>query len=612
MTYNANKEALINAALEVAESVPVFPCNSNKKPVCKNGFYDATQEPDTVIEMFSCFGAELIGIPTGSASGISVIDIDVHNEKDGEAWKSNHRDLLDFTRIASTPSGGYHYYYHHAEGVRNRQGIDGCVDVRGEGGYVIHASSRGYNWLTEDESLAPFPDAFRHYCSNKKSKGTDYKTLSIEKMEKLRDSYDGQGWNHIASTICYSAFEHGWSNHQFSQFVAPICDKGAGDPDLAPIIASIRKTRGTIDTENTTPISQSVTDDLPLSCVGEIDINTLKPRELIHGLDYIAGTISLTVAAGGVGKSMLIIFEACQIAHQGKNVMLLMLEDDPSEVKRRVKACTMLHEFDESAIGSNLVILHDETRLTIAGLEQNKPVAIDAKRLMNAARIHNSKVLIADPFVQTHLMNENDNGQINFVADQYRSIAKELDISVMLVHHTRKGSENGTRGENARGASALKDAARNVRELRQLSEADAAELNIDKDFAHEFICVEHTKANYTRRAEPRYMRKKVVQMPYNQSSATVENYLPETYEDLVTDEHRQKISAMIIQARKIEHPFVQNVRQNSRDIYSEGAKELLLSSSIIKKLVGEMLKDGLLECRELKRSKAALAVVGVE
>ena len=94
----------------------------------------------------------------------------------------------------------------------------------------------------------------------------------------------------------------------------------------------------------------------------------------------------------------------------------------------------------------------------MADLQQNKPVAVHADELGAAMKSFGAKVLIVDPFVQTHQLNENDNGQINFLADRIRTIAKETNSAVMLVHHARKGSEQGIRGENARGASALKDA----------------------------------------------------------------------------------------------------------------------------------------------------------
>ena len=147
---------IISKALEVAEDYPVFPCNAKKVPVCQGGFKAATQDPDEIEQMFSVPNAALIGIPTGEASGVSVIDIDVRDGKQGKEWVEKNAELLGLTKVAETQSGGWHYYYQHVSGIRNRAGIDGCVDVRGDGGYVIHPESTGYRWVN-DEDFAAFP-----------------------------------------------------------------------------------------------------------------------------------------------------------------------------------------------------------------------------------------------------------------------------------------------------------------------------------------------------------------------------------------------------------------------------------------------------------------------
>ena len=147
---------IISKALEVAEDYPVFPCDAKKRPVCHGGFKAATQDPDEVERLFSASNAALIGIPTGEVSGVSVIDIDVRDGKQGKEWVEKNAELLGITKVSETQSGGWHYYYQHVSGIRNRAGIDGCVDVRGDGGYVIHPESTGYRWLN-DEDFAAFP-----------------------------------------------------------------------------------------------------------------------------------------------------------------------------------------------------------------------------------------------------------------------------------------------------------------------------------------------------------------------------------------------------------------------------------------------------------------------
>jgi hypothetical protein len=156
---------LINKALEIAEEYPVFPCDVKKRPVCEGGFKAATQDPDEIERLFSVPNAALIGMPTGADKRLSVIDIDVRDAKGGKDWREENAEVLGSTRIAETQSGGWHYYYRHSDGIRNRAGIAGCVDIRGDGGYVIHPESVGYRWLN-DEDFAEFPSAVADFSAN--------------------------------------------------------------------------------------------------------------------------------------------------------------------------------------------------------------------------------------------------------------------------------------------------------------------------------------------------------------------------------------------------------------------------------------------------------------
>jgi hypothetical protein len=166
---------LVSKALEIAEEYPVFPCDVKKRPVCEGGFKAATQDPDEIERLFSVPNAALIGMPTGQISGVSVIDIDVRDMKGGKDWREENAEVLGSTRIAETQSGGWHYYYRHSDGIRNRAGIAGCVDIRGDGGYVIHPESVGYRWLN-DEDFAEFPSAVADFSSNQHADTRDHQT----------------------------------------------------------------------------------------------------------------------------------------------------------------------------------------------------------------------------------------------------------------------------------------------------------------------------------------------------------------------------------------------------------------------------------------------------
>jgi hypothetical protein len=81
--------AILEAALSYAEEgIPVFPCNPyNKRPLTEHGFKGATTDPERIRPWWREHPQAMIGIPTGSASGVFVIDLDVDEEKNIDGRK---------------------------------------------------------------------------------------------------------------------------------------------------------------------------------------------------------------------------------------------------------------------------------------------------------------------------------------------------------------------------------------------------------------------------------------------------------------------------------------------------------------------------------------------
>jgi hypothetical protein len=70
------------------EGIPVFPCNPyNKRPLTEHGFKGATTDPERIRPWWREHPQAMIGIPTGSASGVFVIDLDVDEEKNIDGRK---------------------------------------------------------------------------------------------------------------------------------------------------------------------------------------------------------------------------------------------------------------------------------------------------------------------------------------------------------------------------------------------------------------------------------------------------------------------------------------------------------------------------------------------
>lgn len=135
------KPSSLQAALDLADTgIPVFPVRSHdKKPLVKWKAL-ATTDSAQIRTWWRKWPKAMPAFPTGQASGIDVLDLDLKKGKDGAAvlrGKGLDPDTLSNIQLA-TPTGGRHLYFAHTPGRRNSQDeIGPGVDVRAEGGFVV-------------------------------------------------------------------------------------------------------------------------------------------------------------------------------------------------------------------------------------------------------------------------------------------------------------------------------------------------------------------------------------------------------------------------------------------------------------------------------------------
>ncbi|WP_154794717.1 bifunctional DNA primase/polymerase [Occultella kanbiaonis] len=139
----------MNVALGYARSgIPVFPCGPDKRPLTRHGFKDATTDLAVVRDWWAQHADAMVATPTGSASDLAVLDVDVKHGIDGEAsLAALEAELgpLPVTMAVRTRSGGRHLYFRHDGASRSSASrIAPGIDVRAEGGYVIAPGSPGY------------------------------------------------------------------------------------------------------------------------------------------------------------------------------------------------------------------------------------------------------------------------------------------------------------------------------------------------------------------------------------------------------------------------------------------------------------------------------------
>ena len=73
-------------------------------------------------------------------------------------------------------------------------------------------------------------------------------------------------------------------------------------------------------------------------------------------------------------------------------------------------------------------------------------LARDQVRLQKTARLYEPRLLVLDPLVRIHRLDENLVSEIAGLLSYLRELQRELDLAIVLVHHTRKNTSSGLQG----------------------------------------------------------------------------------------------------------------------------------------------------------------------
>jgi hypothetical protein len=77
------------------------------------------------------------------------------------------------------------------------------------------------------------------------------------------------------------------------------------------------------------------------------------------------------------------------------------------------------------------------------------------RQLQETARRLQPRLLLLDPLVRLHGIDENSAGEVAGLLAYIRELQRQLDLSVMLVHHTRKNAAGVAAGQSLRGSGDL-------------------------------------------------------------------------------------------------------------------------------------------------------------
>ena len=127
------------------------------------------------------------------------------------------------------------------------------------------------------------------------------------------------------------------------------------------------------------------------------------------------------------------------------SVLLFPAEDSLAVVRQRLEGIS-------AAAGMGLSSLPIEV-ITAPSLRLDQP--IDCQRLANTVESLKPLLLILDPFIRLHRVEENDASQIAPLLSFLRQLQRQFSVAVVLVHHARKDSGGSRPGQALRGSSEL-------------------------------------------------------------------------------------------------------------------------------------------------------------
>lgn len=126
-------------------------------------------------------------------------------------------------------------------------------------------------------------------------------------------------------------------------------------------------------------------------------------------------------------------------------VLLFPAEDSLAVVRQRLEGIAAA-----AALSLNSLPIHV---ITAPVLRLDSPQ--DRERLANTVAALHPRLLILDPLIRLHRVDENDAGQIAALLSFLRQLQRDFQLAVLVVHHARKDAGSTRPGQALRGSSEL-------------------------------------------------------------------------------------------------------------------------------------------------------------
>jgi len=153
---------------------------------------------------------------------------------------------------------------------------------------------------------------------------------------------------------------------------------------------------------------------------------------------FLALDVALSVASGAA------CLRQFPVRRRGP-VLLFPAEDSLAVVRQRLEGIAAAAQVPFASLPVQVI--------TAPSLRLDTPT--DRHRLSHTVQQQRPILLILDPLIRLHRVDENDATQIAALLSYLREIQRQFQLAVMLVHHARKDSHSSRPGQALRGSSEL-------------------------------------------------------------------------------------------------------------------------------------------------------------
>jgi hypothetical protein len=197
----------------------------------------------------------------------------------------------------------------------------------------------------------------------------------------------------------------------------------------------------------------TVNQPLPVVRVGDLPSGEDTPRWLVEGL-WGAQSVGVIGGAPKCAKTWLGLDLALSVATgtaclgkyavpQSGPVLVYLAEDALPVVRQRIQGMARHRGLDFAGVDLYVITA------PVLRLDRDP----DRTRLLETTRRLRPRLLLLDPLVRLHGIDENHAGEVAGLLAYFRKLQRQLDLAVLLVHHTRKNAVGGiAAGQGLRGS----------------------------------------------------------------------------------------------------------------------------------------------------------------